>query len=194
MEIIEYTDEYKDRLFEFLINESKSVDSASDNMYDIDWENKPNTLPYKLLIEKQFQLFNIAIDNDDKIIGCSGCYISSFDDKFLLAGTRTWINVNYRNLQIPREYFLPVQKQWAVENNISAVGLCFNEYNKNIVETFKRIRLGEIRSEREPKHLFYNNLIEVEFPVVIQYTKQYLIYEKLIDSWDFDWESIRFTD
>ena len=53
------------------------------------------------------------------------------------------------------------------------------------------MRLGEKRTARQPYHLFYNNFNEVEFPVTIQYTKQWIIYEKLDPNFDFNWISIQ---
>jgi hypothetical protein len=72
--------------------------------------------------------------------------------------------------------------------------LTFNEYNKNLINVFKRRRLGEKNDRcntREPKHLFYTGLNEVPFAVTIQYTKQYALYEKIDSSFDFDWETIK---
>ena len=46
-------------------------------------------------------------------------------------------------------------------------------------------------NKREPKNLFYNGMEEVKFPVIIQYTPQWVIYEKLDKSFSFDWESIK---
>jgi hypothetical protein len=43
---------------------------------------------------------------------------------------------------------------------------------------------------RQPHHLFYNGAIEVKFPVTIQYTKQWVLYEKLDPRFEFDWQII----
>jgi len=189
---------YKDKqcFFKFLEDESTdTTNPASVNMWQADWKTQQNTLPYKLsqgLFNNPKGVLFVGFD-DSKIIGCSGAYVSTFTSQLLIAGTRTWVNSEYRNQQIPREYFLPAQKQWAIDNNLKAIALTFNDYNKNIIETFKRNRLGEVRSKREPHHLFYNGVNEVLFPVTIQHTKQFVIYEKLAE-WDFNWESIRFVD
>lgn len=179
---------------DFLKSELNSADPASMNMYDINWETKSHTLLYKLFIEKIYDtgIFHVVFDNNT-IIGCSGAYISTFNSELGLLGSRTWINKEYRNLQIPRELLLPAQKQWAIDNKLKAIALTFNEYNKNLINTFNRIRIGEHRSPRDIHHIFYNGMQEVPFPVNIQYTKQYVIYELLDNSWDFDWESIKFN-
>ena len=72
--------------------------------------------------------------------------------------------------------------------------ISFNEYNKNLIQVFKRRRFGENKdriNNRQPHHLFYNEMNEPKFPVIIQYTKQWIIYEKLDPSFDFDWTSIK---
>jgi hypothetical protein len=128
-------------------------------------------------------------------MGCGGVYKSFFNDKIALAGVRTYVDIKYRHNSILREHLLPTHKRWAIDNNCNLVGLSFNEYNKNIIEIFKRRRLGESidRMTRDSHHLFYNGLNEVEYPVNIQNTKQYVIYE-LINDYDYDWESIKWKE
>ena len=113
-----------------------------------------------------------------EIIGCGGIYFSEFDPRFALAGCRTWMHQDYRNRSLPREFLLPAQKQWAQERDASAVGITFNEYNKNLINTWKRTRLGEQRLPRQPHHLFYNNFNEVDF--------WEMHYISLYKSWGFD--------
>jgi len=192
--IVQYNDSHRAQLFDFLRSESNTNEPAAINMWHDDWESHPNTLPYKLIVSTQFNngIFNLAF-HDDRIIGCSGAYVSAFHDKIVIAGNRTWITKSYRNMGLPREYFLPKEKEWAIERNMSIIALTFNDYNKNLITTFKRMRLGESRSIREPKHIFYNNMFVVPFPVTIQYTKQYVAYETLTN-WDFDWKSIEWKE
>ena len=97
----------------------------------------------------------------------------------------------YRNKSLPREILLPAQKKWAQDRNSGAIGLTFNDYNKNLIYAWKRKRLGELRTPRQSHHLFYNNFNEVDFPVTIQYTKQWIIYEKLDPTFNFDWSTIK---
>jgi hypothetical protein len=120
-------------------------------------------------------------------------YISDFSNRIAIGGVRTWVTKEYRNNSILREYLLPAHKLWCQERNIDILALTFNEYNKNLPKVFKRRRLGESIeriTSREPKHLFYSGLHEVPFALSIQYTKQWLIYEKLSD-WNFNWETIK---
>jgi hypothetical protein len=87
-----------------------------------------------------------------------------------------------------------MHKQWAIDNNCKAIAITFNDYNKNLIETFKRKRLGETRSPRQLHHLFYNNFNVIDFPLNIQYTKQWIAYEQLNLNFMFDWNTIRWKD
>jgi hypothetical protein len=80
-----------------------------------------------------------------------------------------------------------------MNKNIKMIALSFNEYNKNIIQIFKRNRLGEKPgriNSREPHNIFYSGLHEVNFPVTIQYTRQWIIYEKIDNTFNFDWSKL----
>lgn len=172
----------------------ESLDSAASNMWSSDWESDSHTLPNLIYIQQRFNSpngqFNLLLA-DDEIIGCAGVYISEFSNAFAIAGCRTWVSPLYRNMLLVREYLLPKQKSWALDKNLESIGLTFNSYNKNLATIWEKRRLGEKRSERESHHMFYNGLQKVEFPVLIQNTPQWIIYEKLNESWNFDWEIIK---
>ena len=169
-----------------------SKDPAAKNM----WGEGDNTLPYLLNNTTRFNYpngdFSVLFDKD-KVVACSGVYRSSFDANVAIAGVRTFVDDRYRHMSLNREYFLVEQKKWCMDNDIKIVMLTFNDYNKNLINVFKRRRLGEKIDRcntREPKHLFYRNFNEVQFPLTIQYTKQWAIYEKLDDDYEADWTSI----
>ena len=189
------TTSQKEIFFNFLQEARKeTTQPAHENMWDDDWENKNNTLPYLLEKTDRFKIggmYNIVFDNDI-VVACSGIYTSAFCPELAIAGTRTWINKDYRNKSIARDT-LATEKAWAIENKFKAVGICFNDYNKNLIKIWKRLRLGEKRTPRQPHHLFYNGVNELEFPVTIQYTKQWIIFEKLDPSFEFDWDTIKAT-
>lgn len=172
---------------------------AGINMWNDDWQSRNETLPF--ILEKTDRFNSIKGDyhilyDGSKIVACGGVYISDFSNRIAIGGVRTWVVKEYRNDSILREYLLPAHKAWCQDRNIDIVALTFNEYNKNLPQVFKRRRLGESKERittREPKHLFYSGLIEVPFAMSIQYTKQWLIYEKLSD-WDFDWKTIEWKN
>ena len=199
MKIVCYSDlPDNSEFFVFLKTESLEVDQlASVNLWAEDWKTNTHTLPYLLTNTKRFDGINgefyVLYDNDT-IIACGGVYISDFSKDIAMAGVRTWVNKNYRHLTLNKDYLLVEHKKWAINRNMKIVALSFNDYNKNIIQIFKRSRLGEKSgriNSREPNNLFYNGLQEVKFPVTIQYTPQWVIYEQLDNSFEFDWNTIK---
>jgi hypothetical protein len=186
--------ENKNLFFEFCQQASQEINQpAHTNMWADNWQTRPDTLIYQIYNRHRYfdngGRFHLALDGG-VIVACSGVYKSAFSNEVAFGGCRTWISKEYRHLGLPREIFLPAHKQWAIDNNCKVIAITFNDYNKNLIETFKRKRLGEARSPRQPHHLFYSNFNEVDFPVVIQYTRQWVIYEKLDVTFEFDWTSI----
>ena len=184
----------RDVFFDFLKEASLELDQpAYENMWNNDWKNKNNTLPYLLEYTNRFTSggkYHVIFDGD-QIVGCSGVYTSAFCKELAIGGTRTWVSKEYRHLSVAREVLLPAEKAWAIENNFKAIAICFNDYNKNMTKIWKRVRLGEKRTPRQLHHMFFNGVNELEFPVTIQYTKQWIMYEKLDPTFDFDWLSIK---
>jgi hypothetical protein len=198
MKIVRYSDLADDaEFFNFLKTQSLEVDQpASVNLWTEDWETNVSTLPYILNNTKRFDgtngEFYILYEND-LIIACGGVYISDFSKDIAIAGVRTWVSKNYRHLALNKDYLLVEHKKWAMNKNIKMIALSFNEYNKNIIQIFKRNRLGEKPgriNSREPHNIFYSGLHEVNFPVTIQYTRQWIIYEKIDNTFNFDWSKL----
>lgn len=190
----------KQKCFNFLENEVKNSPSKSaKNMWHNEWQEKPETLPY--LLEKTDR-FNkdgefLFLEIDNKIVACSGVYKSNFCDSIYIAGVRLWVNKLYRNMLIPRNFLLKEHKRYAVENNAKIIVLTFNDHNKNLVQALKRNRLGEKNdriSSRTNDFLFHNGLNELQFPVNIQHTKQWVVYEKIDLNFSFDWKKIEFIE
>ena len=179
--------------FNFCKAASNEKDPASVNMWDDNWQAQNHTLPFILYKEKRFSDPNgefFLLLYQTNIVACGGIYTSPFSKDVALAGSRTWINQEHRNKQLARNFLLPAQKSWALKNNFKTIALSFNDYNRNIIEMWKRIRLGEHRDSRKEHHLFFSNFNELEFPVNIQFTKQWVIYEKIDPLWDYDWKTI----
>jgi hypothetical protein len=160
------------------------------------WGNDSAALPVILSKTDRFNnkgAFYILFLEQD-VVACGGVYFSEFSRKVALAGTRTWVNKNYRHLSLVRDYLLPVHKKWAIANNCKQIAICFNEYNKSLKRIFYRNRLGETNSRlqtRSAEHLFFSNINEVAFPVNIQDTPQWVLYEKIDPNWEFDWFSLK---
>jgi len=199
--IHEYKQFDQERFFHFLKKEHLDIKHpAHINMWHDDWKTHNNTLPYLLEQTNRFVEpkgnFYILTDNDT-IVGCSGVYISDFSDKVAMAGTRSWITKEYRNRGLLKDYLLPEHKDWAIANKCEQVALCFNDYNKNLIEVFNRTRLAEPVNRitsRSDRNLFYSGLHRVPFRVNIQYTPQWVIYETIAPGESFSWETIRNLD
>ncbi len=182
----------KENFFAWL-KEQENDDPAYENMWDDDWKNKPNTLPYILTNTSRYSgsngSFHIVYD-DLTIVACAAIYKASFNNLIALAGTRTWVAEEYRNSHVMGYILLPEHKKWAVDQGCKQIALCFNDYNKNLINLWKRKRLGEQRKAREKEMIFYSNFNEVTFPVIIKKIKQWVIYEKLDTGWEFNWKII----
>lgn len=190
------TDQKKDFFYFCKEISLNSTELAAKNM----WGNSNNTLTYLLNCTDRISPpngdFYILYDKEN-IVACSGVYKTNFHSEIALAGVRTYVVNSHRHLSLNRDYLLIEQKKWCIKNGIKLIGLTFNEYNKNLIEVFKRKRLGEKVdriSTRSKEHLFYNGINVLDFPVKIQYTKQWIIYEKLDNNFDFDWSTIQWKD
>jgi len=187
----------KDHFFEYLQSIKATNTQAYTNMWNDNWMNEVHTLPYVLEKTDRFNEINgefHIIYNDSDIVACGGVYRSHFSESVGIGGVRTWTNDKYRHQSLLRDFLLPLHKSWCIEHNIKMIVLSFNEYNKNLIQVFKRRRFGEQKdriNSRQPHHLFYNGMGEPKFPVIIQHTKQWIIYEKLDPSFDFDWTTIK---
>ena len=144
MQLIPYENINKEHFFSFLKKASlETSQPAYVNLWDDNWQNATHTLPYILEKTNRFNngngKFYILINGTD-IAGCSGVYRSSFCNEVALAGTRSWISKSYRHRSLLKTHFFPTQKLWAIENGCKQIALTFNEYNKKLIEVFKRTR------------------------------------------------------
>jgi hypothetical protein len=200
MKILTYqslTDIKRREFFAFLKSTQQNNSPANVNMWDDMWQLKKETLPYLLEKTDRFDevngAFHILYDNQIPV-ACGGVYVSAFSKFTGIAGVRTWVDPAYRHRAVLREHMLPLHKQWCHARHLKIVALTFNQYNKNLIQIFKRRRLGETNTRidtRKSHHLFFNGLCEVPFLVNVQYTPQWLIYEQLDPVFNFDWTSIR---
>lgn len=169
----------------------ETSEPAHANMWTENWINDWNTLPYHVYVSGRFKdngdIFVTTIE--DNIEAVSGVYISEFDPMVAIGGVRSWVNSKFRGKFIVGRHILPQQLKWARNKNCKTVALTFNEYNKRLIPYFKRTGFG-IKKERNPDSLFYTGLHEVPFPVRIQNTRQWIIYNKIDPDYDPDWKSI----
>lgn len=171
-------------------------DPAHVNMYHEQWQNNSETLPYLIYQSSRFakdngEFFILRING--KIEAISGVHVSSFDSNVAIAGIRSWINPRYRAKMYIGHYLLPLQLSWAMNNNLKTIALSFNGYNKRLINYFKRSGIG-VAKARNASRLFYNGVHEVPFSVNLQYTEQWVIYDKIDMNYTPNWEKIKWTN
>lgn len=187
--VTEYNKEMFEEVLEYCKSEFDTTEPAASNMWDEAWHDNWSTLPYLLKNTNRFTGLKgkfFILRDDAKIIGCSGVYVSDFSDNVAFLGVRSWLTRRYRKKQLVREYILPRQKQWAIDNNALILCLSFNEYNKNLRKMFIA---GQQVYKRTEKHLFYHNFNMLDYQVTIQGVPQWVIYEKL-SRWDYNWQPL----
>ena len=164
------------------------------NMWSDDWENANNTLPYLIYKSNRFRNNNgdmfLLLTEAGGIIGNSGVNVSEFDQYVALGGVRTWLKKEYRGNVIIGRYVLPHQLSWCELRGLKTIALTFNEYNKRLLPYFRRSGAG-IKKNRKPGSLFYNGQFVVDYPVIINYTTQWVIYHKINEEYEPNWCSIR---
>lgn len=190
--------EQHNKFFKFLESTQNSTDLAKSNMYDVDWHNKPNTLPYILTYTDRFKgdsgELNVLFNNDD-VIAVSGVYMSGFSEYISIAGVRTYIDAKHRhNTRSIIRQLLHRHKNWSIDRNCKIVMVTFNEHNKKLINLFKRCGISDslLDIPRNDNHMFNKEIYEVEFPCNIQHTKQYIFYEKLDENFSFDWSVLKY--
>jgi len=189
----------KDHFYDFLKKFKNDKSPAVKNMWDEDWKHKNYTLPYLLYNTDRFKepkgSFFVYYDNAD-VAACAGVYTSEFNPFITLTGVRLLIGYNYRHKNVGINIVFPHHRQWAIEHDQKMVVISFNEYNKNLSQIFVRQRLGEkVKVEQklnDPKKMFYNGYNYLDYPVRIQNTKQWVVYEYLDTNWVYDWQEIKY--
>jgi hypothetical protein len=168
------------------------------NMWNDDWENDNSTLPYLLYKSNRFNNNNgdmfLLLDEDNKILAMSGVNISDFDPYVALGGVRSWVNKHMRGKFVIGGYFLPIQLKWATDRNMKTIALTINDYNKRLIPYLKRSGLGINKQLRNPNSMFHNGQFYVDFPVIINYTKQWVMYHKIDENYIPNWEAIRYKE
>jgi hypothetical protein len=166
------------------------------NMWHHDWEEQIATLPYLLYCSDRFSNNNgemfLLFDNNNNIVGISGVNVSEFDKNVALGGVRTWLDKDLRGQFVMGRYVLPHQLSWATGLSLKTLALTFNDYNKRLIPYFTRSGLG-IQKKRKPGSLFYNGQYALDFPVTINYTKQWIIYHKIDENYMPNWDSIKYA-
>jgi len=187
----------KDQFYRFCQQEFlDTTQPAHVNMWGDNWQTETHTLPYLLEKEQRFTEPNgkfFVLFYENNIVGCSGVYRSDFNQHICLAGIRSWINSKYRGRFLLGRYLFPEQVRWAKHRGFKQVAVTFNDYNVNLKNIFLRNGVG-VKKNRQEDSLFYTGVHQVDFPVTIKHTKQWMLYQKLDPVWHFDYTTIKHSD
>jgi hypothetical protein len=177
---------------EKLINFCK--DSVSDDMPGSknlevdDWENKSHTLLHNLFIQHRFDKKNragyIIGEQDNKYIAGSGFYPLYTDPNICIAGTRTYTIIKGRGDFTHGNFILPKQLELAKEYNYKTIIITFNEYNLWLKEGIEKLGRREASAIGKKVPRIYFGWESLEYPINIQYTKQWCLYKHLDHSYD----------
>lgn len=189
--------DFKETFFNFCKAAFKEKDQpAHSNMWDDNWRTNNNTLLYHLFVSKRLCCDSgetFVLMQEKEILAVSSIYISPFDENVAIGGVRSWVVNEFRGKFVIGRHLLPLQLAWSKNKKIKTIALTFNDYNRDLINYFKRSGFG-IKKNRNPNSLFYNGLYEVEFPINLQYTKQWAIYHKIDETYEPDWEKIKWVE
>jgi GNAT superfamily N-acetyltransferase len=162
---------------------------AAYNMRISNWEEHEDTLAYILHNGRRFYKRGeyFFLEKNGEIVAGSGIYRSDFDNNLTIGGVRSWVNPQYRAKFVIGRYLLPLQLNWAKENNYKTIALTFNDYNSRLINYFRRSGFGIIKN-RNTNSLFYNGLHELSYQIKVKGTAQWAIYHKIDEEYEPNWE------
>ena len=155
-----------------------------------DWESKTSSLFYLLHREGRFSegrgRFFLLYDQD-RLVACSGVYLSAWSNQVAVGGVRTFTHPRYR-MAFAREtgkfyhsdILLPWQFEWARRQGCVAFALSFTEESKTLLEFLRRIGRGEavaLGLKPSPETAkFYSHFVLHPEKVLVQFVEQDLYY------------------
>ena len=164
------------------------------------WENKPESLLYLLLIEKRFAKETGGLSllySESKIIALSGYYKSDFNSEIFVIGVRSWVLKEHRFQLLIANEILPEQIEQVNKHGGKTAIITFNESNKAFAKLIDRTNKN---LNSKIKFFFGKNYPEIfrdvivwPNPVRIKNVKQWIIIKHLRPS-TFDWDSIAWNE
>ena len=161
---------------------------GSVNLDTVNWENKPHTLLHTLIKEKRFNSESrsnyLLLEKGDHYIAGSGFYPLKNDHNVCILSTRTYVIKTERGKLLNGYFLLPEQIKLAKELNYKSLILTFNEYNLWLKKSIHRASFNQSKFAGLKIPDSYKNWKPLDYPVTIQYTKQWCLYQHLDDSYD----------
>lgn len=189
MQILQITSESdQTKMFDFCQTAiSDSEMPASVNIDPTDWKNQSNTLLYTLFIQRRFDASNRAgyflLENNGTSIASSGCYPLPNDPNICIVVARGYTIKEERAKFHHGNYLLPKQIETAMKYNYKTLLITVNEYNLWFRDGIAKFSNGGAAlGKRIPK--VYKGWQTLDYPVNIQYTKQWCLYKHIDESYD----------
>lgn len=159
---------------------------ATVNMDFENWQEKPHTLLHAVFIQKRFDHNNRAayflLDKENKYIAGSGCYPLATDPNICIIAVRGYTVKKHRSRLVQGKHLLPAQVDFAKQQGFKTMILTVNEYNIWFKDGIEKLSNGlSFLGTKVPK--VYEGWKSFEFPVTIQYTKQWCLYKNIDETY-----------
>lgn len=165
-----------------------------ENFSDIDWENNPKCLVYKLMNTDIFSNKNgayILVYENNKLAHMSGFNKSDFDENIYICGVRTLTRKTYQHKLLMSKYMLPIQTEEVRKRGGKMMIFCF-ENGGSLFNVIKKGKFNLFLKNQSSKYDVYKDLTAYDNPVYINHTKHYVLYKQLDDQFNFDWGKINY--
>lgn len=166
---------------------------ASANMAFTNWSINSASLLYLLIHEHRFMrpggCFDVVYDNN-KIVACSGTYISDFSKNIAIGGVRAYTILDYRTKYIHGNLLFPKQIQWAKSIGVKMFLLTFNSYNSWLYKFISRGISGKGTAFGLKFSDTYKDFKLHDKQVIIKNTPQVILKLHLEEGYDYDFKDI----
>lgn len=134
--------DFNDRFFDIQefcrdASQDKNLPGIALNMDHKFWSSNEHSLLNMIYIQKEFRnkdgCFHLLYDNK-KVIGCSGISRYKHNPDIAIIGRRLYVLQRYRSQTKLNKKFYPLELKWAEKQNMKAVLLTINEYNKRMLK------------------------------------------------------------
>lgn len=149
---------------------------------------------FNIVKNKKVHYVYILYNNND-IVHVSCLRKSNFHENIFILCVRAITNENYRSRGIMLDYIIPLQIEDSKNHKSKMCLLTFNENYKLYIEQNKRLKNKQsfMFGNIENKDL-YNCFNYVNFPCNIFNTKQWVLYIKLDETFDYDFNNIKYSE
>lgn len=118
------------------------------------------------------------LKKDSAIIGISCVELSDIKE-LSIGGIRFWIDTNHRSKNVETTYLLADNLQWSVNSKMSGMLLTFNDYNKWIYDSIKRMTHGKAAGFSKIWSSWWKDCIVLDKQMLIRYTKQWCVIKPI---------------